>query len=157
MTKDELTAYIKDKYTGQIEIIENKQAEPYFLVKADDLVSFARFIHDDPALQMTFMMNLAAVDTGTQYEAIYNICSYQLKHRLFFKVILDHENPQIDTVMPVWKAANWYEREIWELFGITVKNHPNLTRFLLTDDWDEGFPMRKGWTGTDFIVMPERK
>jgi NADH-quinone oxidoreductase subunit C len=157
MTKDELIACIKNKYTGQIEIIETKQPEPYFVVKAEELLTFARLIHDDPELQMTFMMNLAAVDTGKQFEVIYNVCSYQLKHRLFFKVILDHEKPEIDSVMSVWKAANWYEREIWELFGITVKNHPNLTRFLLTDDWNEGFPMRKGWTGSNFIVMPERK
>jgi len=155
MTKEELTAYLKENF-GELELIENNQPEPYFIVKAEKVVDFARFIHDDPKLQMTFMMNLAAVDTGERYEIIYNVCSYRLKHRLFFKTILDHEKPEIDSVMKVWRAADWYEREAWELFGINIRNHPNLTRFLLPEDWDQGFPMRKGWIGRDVEPLPER-
>jgi len=156
MTKAELTAYITTTFAGRLEVIENTQPEPYFIVQPEDLVAFSRFIHDDPALQLTFLMNLAGVDTGQRYEVVYNICSYQLKHRIFFKIQLPHENPEFETVIPVWPGANWFEREVWELFGITVRNHPNLTRFLLEDDWNEGFPLRKGWTGTDFIPLPDR-
>ncbi len=157
MTKEELTEYIKDNFSGEPEVIENDQPEPYFIVKAEDVVAFSRFIHDDPKLQMTFMMSLSGVDTGERYEIVYNICSYRLKHRVFFKTILNHEKPEVDTVLDIWPAANWYEREVWELFGITIRNHPNLTRFLLPEDWDEGFPMCKGWVGKDVIPFPERK
>lgn len=157
MIKEQLTAYIKEKFSGALEVIETKQAEPYFVIKAEDVVLFSRFLHDDSNLQLTFLMNMAAVHTGERYEMVYNICSYQKKHRIFFKIILDGENPRIDSVISVWKAANWYEREVWELYGISVNGHPNLTRFLLPDDWDEGFPMRRGWTGTDFIPMPDKK
>jgi NADH:ubiquinone oxidoreductase subunit C len=156
MTKEELTVYIKENFSGELELIQNKQPEPYIIVKADDITGFARFLHDDLKLQMNFMMNMAAVDTTERFEIIYNVCSYRLKHRLFFKIILDREKPEFDSVISIWLAANWYEREIWELYGINVRNHPNLTQFLLPDDWDEGHPMRKGWTGTDFIVMPEK-
>lgn len=156
MTKAELITHITTTFPGRLELIENTQPEPYFIVQPEDLITFSRFIHDDPALQMTFLMNLAGVDTGERYEVVYNVCSYQLKHRLFFKIQLPHDNPEFDTIMQVWPAANWYEREIWELFGMTVRNHPNLTRFLLEDDWNEGFPLRKGWTGTDFIPLPDR-
>jgi NADH-quinone oxidoreductase subunit C len=156
MTKAELTEYIKENFTGRPELIENDQPEPYFLIKAKNVVAFSRLIHDDPKLQMTFLMNLSGVDTGERFEVVYNACSYRLKHRLFFKVILDHDKPEIDTVMEIWPAANWYEREIWELFGITVRDHPNLTRFLLPEDWDEGHPMRKGWVGKNVEPLPER-
>lgn len=164
MTKQQLIEYIKANLPAtqagspiELEVIENNQAEPYFLIKADELLHFSRFIHDDPQLQMTFLMSIAAVDTGEKFEIVYNVCSYTFKHRLFFKMVIDHEKPEIESAMSVWSAANWYEREMWELFGVNVRNHPNLTRFLLPDDWSEGFPMRKGWTGTDFVHLPERE
>lgn len=156
MTKEELVHYISQNFSGQVEPIENDQPEPYFIVGPGDVVAFARFLHDDPKLQMNFLMNLSAVDTTERFEIVYNVCSYRLKHRLFFKTILDHDNPEVDSVMGVWPAANWYEREAWELFGITIRNHPNLTRFLLPDDWDEGHPLRKDWVGKDVIPFPER-
>jgi len=156
MTKQELIDHIKAHFPGPLEMIETKQPEPYFIVRPEDLVAFARFIHDDPQLQMNFLMSLAGVDTGQRCEVVYNVCSYPLKHRLLFKILLPRDNAEFDSVLSVWPAANWYEREVWELYGMNVRNHPNLTRFLLTDDWDEGNPMRKGWTGTDFITLPDR-
>lgn len=157
MTKDEMTAYLQENYSGELEFIETKQPEPYMIVKSDELVDFARFLHDDIKLLMTFMMNLAAVDTGETFEIVYNVCSYRLKHRLLFKIILDHDRPEFKTVKGVWPAADWYEREIWELFGINVIGHPNLKRFLLPDDWDQGNPLRKDWVGRDVIPFPEGK
>jgi NADH-quinone oxidoreductase subunit C len=156
MTKDELTGYIKDNFSGELELIENDQREPYFIVKPENIVEFSRFIHDDPRLQLTFMMNLSGVDTGERFEIVYNVCSYRLKHRIFFKTLLDYENPEVDTVLNIWPAANWYEREVWELFGVNIRNHPNLTRFLLPDDWDDGYPLRKGWVGKNVVPFPER-
>lgn len=157
MTKEELTEYIKANFSGELEVIESSQPEPYLIIKADAVVAFSKLLHDDPKLQMTFMMSLSAVDTGERYEIVYNVCSYRLKHRLLFKTILDHDKPEIDSVLNIWPAANWYEREAWELYGINIRNHHNLTRFLLPEDWDEGHPMRKGWVGKDVIPFPERK
>ena len=156
MTKDELTRHITENFSGAIEIIENNQPEPYFIVKAGELRDFSRFIHDDPQLMLNFLMNLSAVDTGERFETVYNVCSYRHKHRIFFKVLLEHDSPEVDSVMKIWPAANWYEREAWELFGILIHDHPNLTRFLLPDDWDQGYPMRKDWVGLDVIPLPER-
>ena len=156
MTKEELTKYIKENFPRELEVIENEQSEPYFIVKADDLVSFCRFIRDDPNLIMNFLMNLSGVDTGERFEVVYNVCSYRLKHRIYFKILLDRQNAEFDTVRSVWPAADWYEREVWELFGMNVRGHPNLTRFLLPDDWDQGHPLRKDWVGKDVIPFPER-
>jgi len=76
--------------------------------------------------------------------------------RLDFKVILPYDKAEVDTLQSVWPAIGWYEREMWELYGINVKNHGNLTRFLLPDDWDQGFPMRKNWDAPDFVRLPEK-
>ena len=61
----------------------------------------------------------------------------------------------MDSVQEIWPGANWYEREMWELYGFEIKNHGNLKRFLLADDWDQGFPMRKDWDAPDFVRFPE--
>lgn len=157
MTREELTEYIKENFSGEIEVIENDQTEPYLIVKTGEVISFARFIHDDLKLQMTFLMNLSGVDTREAFEIVYNVCSLKYKHRIFFKIILDRTKPEFESAISVWPSANWYEREVWELFGINVAGHPNLTRFLLPDDWDQGAPLRKDWVGRDVIPFPERK
>jgi len=68
---------------------------------------------------------------------------------------MPYENAEIDSIQEFWAGANWHEREVWELFGINIRNHGNLTRFLLPDDWNQGFPMRKNWDAPDFVRMPE--
>ena len=157
MTKDDLIVHIKENFAGEIEVIETDQPEPYLIIKTEDLVRFSRFIHDDPKLLLNFLMNLSGVDTGEKFELVYNVCSYRWKHRIFFKFILpDREKAEFNTVREIWPAADWYEREVWELFGMNVKGHPNLKRFLLPDDWDQGNPMKKDWKGRDVIPFPER-
>jgi len=157
MTKNEIVEYIQSRFAGELELIENDQPEPYVIVKKGDLLDFARFIHDDPKLMLHFLMNLSAVDTEERFEMVYNVCSYRHKHRIFFKALIDdRDKPEIESVMKIWPAANWYEREAWELFGINILNHPYLKRFLLPDDWDQGHPLRKDWVGKDVIPRPER-
>lgn len=157
MTKEELTFYIQEQFSGKLELVETDQPEPYFIVGKGDLLDFARFIHDDPRTMLHFLMSLSAVDTGEGFEMVYNVCSYRHKHRILFKVRIDsRDNPEIESVHKIWPAANWYEREVWELFGINILNHPYLKRFLLPDDWDQGNPMLKDWVGKDVIPMPER-
>ncbi len=157
MTKADLTAYILENFSGKIEVFENDQPEPYFIIDPQDLVGFSRFIRDDPKLMLHFLMNMSGVDTGEHFEVVYNVCSYRHKHRIYFKIILpDREKAEFETVRGVWRAADWFEREIWELFGMNVKGHPDLTRFLLPEDWDQGHPLRKDWQGRDVIPLPER-
>ncbi len=157
MTKEELIAYIQENFSGKVELIENDMTEPYFQVQPKDIVSFSTFIHDDTKLMLNFLMSLSAVDTKEHFEIVYNICSYRMKHRIFYKTVLPYDKAEVETVKEVWPAADWYEREAWELFGVNFKGHPNLKRFLLPDDWDEGHPLRKDWVGKNVIPFPEAK
>ena len=79
-----------------------------------------------------------------RFEVIYHLHSLERNQRLRLKCLVSGVNPEIDSATGVWRAANWYEREVYDMFGITFRNHPNLTRILMPIDW-EGYPLRKDY------------
>jgi NADH-quinone oxidoreductase subunit C len=98
------------------------------------------------------LSDVTAVDrypAAPRFEVIYHLQSVSRNERLRLKCLLGGENPEIDSATAVWRSANWYEREIFDLFGIRFRNHPDLTRILMPEDW-EGHPLRKDYpvTGT---------
>ncbi len=155
MTREELTAYVQQKFGDRVTLLDTGKYDPLFGIAPEFLLEFAEAIKTDDQLRLDYLCNLGGIDTGENFAAHYSVASIEKHLRLDFKVTLPHENPEVDSVQEIWPAANWFEREMWELFGINVKNHGNLTRFLLPDDWDQGHPMRKDWDAPDFIKMPE--
>lgn len=155
MTPDELTAYVSSTFGSQMTLLDTGRGTPMFEIRPADLVELAGKLRDDSTLQLDFLCNLGGVDTGEKLEVVYNLSSTRTNVRLDFKCTLGYDNPEIDTVTGVWPGANWYEREVWELYGINVKDHPDLRPLLLPEDWDQGHPMRKDWDSPDFVRMPE--
>ena len=155
MTKDELKDYINSHFADKLTLLDTGRFDLLYEVKPDDLLEVAKSLRDDESLKFDFLCCLGGVDTKEHFEVVYSVASISLNLRMDFKVILPYENAEIESVQEVWPAANWYEREVWELYGIDVKNHDDLTRFLLPDEWDQGYPMRKDWDAPDFIRMPE--
>jgi NADH-quinone oxidoreductase subunit C len=82
-----------------------------------------------------------------RFEVVYHLHSLSRNVRLRVKCKLSGANSEIDSVTGVWRSANWYERETFDLFGITFRNHPDLTRIMLPEDW-EGYPLRKDYPVT---------
>jgi len=84
-----------------------------------------------------------------RFEVVYHLHSIEQKQRVRLKCRLESDEPAIESVTSVWRGANWYEREVFDLFGIHFLNHPDLRRIMLPDDW-EGHPLRKDYpvTGT---------
>ncbi len=156
MTKDELKAYISSHFDGKLAPLDTGRWDPMFEVKPADLLAVARALRDDPNLTFDFLCNLGAVDTKERFEVVYSLASTYKNLRVDFKLIMPYEGAAVDSVQEIWPAANWYEREMWELYGIDVRNHGNLKRFLLPDDWNQGHPMRKDWDAPDFLRLPER-
>jgi NADH-quinone oxidoreductase subunit C len=78
-----------------------------------------------------------------RFEVVYFLRSYQRSARLRFNVRLA-EGEEIDSICSVWRGANWYEREVFDLFGVVFRNHPNLERIMMPSDW-EGYPLRKDY------------
>ena len=155
MTKEELKSYIELHYSSELSYNESGKYDLLFVAEASHIVALCEKLRDDSELLFDYFCNLSAADTTENFEMIYNIGSTKKKIRLDIKVILPHDDPKIDSVQTVWPAANWYEREAWELYGIQINNHDNLKRFLLPDDWDQGYPMRKDWDAPDFIRFPD--
>jgi NADH-quinone oxidoreductase subunit C len=79
-----------------------------------------------------------------RFEVVYHLHSLEPYRRLRIKCKVGGEKPTIDSVISVWRGADWYEREIWDMFGIHVANHPDLERILMPTDW-EGHPLRKDY------------
>ncbi len=77
-----------------------------------------------------------------RFEVVYQLHSIQHRARLRLKCRLPGEAPEIDSVTEIWRGANWYEREVFDLFGIGFRGHPNLKRLMMPEDW-EGHPLRK--------------
>ncbi len=155
MDKDQLSAYLTDKSEGKLTLLEVGRHDPIFKVEASQLIEVCTWLRDDEQLKFDFLCNLSGVDTGEQFEVVYQLASTSKSLRVDIKVILPYDGAEIESVQKVWAAANWHEREMWELYGINVKNHGKLEFLLLPEDWDEGFPMRKDWDAPDFIRMPE--
>lgn len=156
MKQEKLTAYLQEKFGEKIEPIATAAVEPNFLIKdKGDLHEFCKAIREDLKLEIDFLCSISAVDTAEKFEIVYSVASVAKKLRFDFKIVMEYDGAAFDSVIDVWPAANWYEREIWELYGIDVAGHPNLTRFLLPDEWDQGNPMRKDWDAPDFKRLPE--
>jgi NADH-quinone oxidoreductase subunit C len=148
---DILTAAFPEKVT-KLELSPEQNA---VLVESVIVHDFFKYIRDDESMKFDFLSSLSGVDAIEYLEVVYHMSSTVNKQKLTVKVKLPTEKPEIETICDIYRAADWFEREICELYGINIRNHPDLRPLLLPEDWDEGPPMRKGWTGRDFIVKPE--
>jgi NADH-quinone oxidoreductase subunit C len=94
-----------------------------------------------------FMDDLTAVDwfpSSPRFQVSYHLLSHTFKEYIRLRVLLDDANPSVASITPVWPSANYYEREVFDLFGIRFEGHPNLRRIMMPDDW-VGHPLRKDY------------
>jgi len=92
-----------------------------------------------------FFEDLTAVDwlpSAPRFQLSYHLLSHGLKERIRLRVLVDAEEAQVDSIIPVWPSANFYEREVFDLFGIRFNDHPNMIRILLPEEF-KGHPLRK--------------
>lgn len=120
----------------------SKKPDPFCVVDPAAIVEVAQYLHDDPELAMDCLSNQSGVDYKDRIEVVYHLFSYSHRHGAVLKVKLPRENPAVRTVESVWKSANWMEREIFDLLGVTFDGHSDLRRILLPEDW-VGYPLRK--------------
>jgi len=117
------------------------------LVRREKIVEICTFLRDDPDLVFDFAMDLTCVDylgEEPRFEVVYHLYSLAKKHRVRIKARVPEEDPVIDTVIPVWVGMDWYEREAYDMYGIVFRNHPNLKRILMYDQF-VGHPLRKDY------------
>jgi len=151
----DVVGILTSKFPGKVEKLELTPPQDAVTVDVSTVREVFRFLKDSDELKIDYLNSLSGVDTGESLEAVYHMSSLTTKVKLTIKVKLDYEKPCIDSICDIYRAADWFEREMWELYGFDVKGHPDLRPLLLPEDWDQGHPMRKGWTGRDFIIKPE--
>jgi NADH-quinone oxidoreductase subunit C len=124
------------------------------VARAEDIVRVITFLRDDPQCQFISFIDLAGVDypgREKRFDVVYHLLSPRLLRRIRIKVETDEQTP-VPSIIDVFPAANWFEREAYDLFGILFFGHPDLRR-ILTDYGFEGFPLRKDFPMTGFVEV----
>ena len=151
---------LRERFPEDIRHVGEHRGEVTVVVLPAAILAIARTLRDDPALRYDFLADLTAVDwpeRDPRFEVVYHLLSLPTRAVLRLKVLVrGPEGDDDDTLMlevpsvtDVWPAANFYEREIFDLFGIRFSGHPNMTRILMPSDW-VGYPLRKDYPLTGF-------
>ena len=148
MDQDALVALLQEALPDvRLERAQSVDAHATIYVSRDDLPAAARALREDGSLGFDFLAELTAVDfwpREPRFELIYILVSIAHRRRLRVKVRLSGGDARVATVSGVWPAANWLEREVWDLFGVAFDGHPDPRRLLMPEDW-EGHPLRKDY------------
>ena len=123
-------------------------------VAADDIVDVLTFLRDDDKCQFEVLIDVCGVDypeREKRFDVVYHLLSLRLNHRVRVKVQTDDVTP-VPSVIPVYPAADWYEREAFDMYGIRFSGHPDLRR-LLTDYGFQGYPLRKDFPLTGYVEV----
>lgn len=151
MTPQEIHDGLKARFGDAIlDFKADAVTEPWIRIAPDRMKEVGLFLRDTPELQFDYLMCLSGIDNndGT-LGTVYHLYSLVKKHRVVLKATVTKNNPQTQSVESVWKAANWHERESFDLLGIIYTEHPDLRRILCPYDW-EGHPLRKDYKLPEF-------
>ncbi|MDH4223250.1 MAG: NADH-quinone oxidoreductase subunit C [candidate division Zixibacteria bacterium] len=157
MNSEDIKNILNQKFADKLKEAKITGFEPSLIVEKDSLIEICKYARESDSLLFNLLSCMSGADYADRFEVVYLLFSFTHKHKLSLKVQLNKENPEVESVTSIWQGANWYEREIAELFGIKFKNHPDPRPILLPENWNEGYPMRKDWEGKDFKRMPEFK
>jgi NADH-quinone oxidoreductase subunit C len=180
---------LRSRFPEAVLQIHSYRGDHTATVRPQNLLEIARFLKEDPALQMNFLMDLGAVDylsfgkqtqprgafissgvrvpqpmnvpdeapwperatlrqasgqAPDRFEVVYHFFSLPLLHRIRIKVPVSEQHPEVDSIASLWGSADWFEREVWDMFGIRFRGHPNLKRILMYEGF-EGHPLRKDY------------
>jgi NADH-quinone oxidoreductase subunit C len=148
MDANTLVASLQDAAPGaQIEGVPSVDLQTTIYVPREDLPAIARTLKDRSGLAFDLLAEITAVDfwpREPRFELVYILVSIPNRLRLRMKVRLPGADPRVATMSGLWPAANWLEREVWDLFGISFDGHPDPRRLLMPEDW-EGYPLRKDY------------
>ena len=135
-----------------IQAIQDFRGELTISIAARDLRRICEFLREATSLSFRFLSDLTAADhypNEPRFEMVYHLFSIENSSRLRLKTQVGGTDPKVDSLVPVWPAANAFEREVFDLFGIRFEGHPDLRRILLPEDW-EGHPLRKDYPTEGF-------
>jgi NADH-quinone oxidoreductase subunit C len=148
--KELITKKIKDRFNQAVEEISDFRNDLCFTIQKDKIVELAKYLKEDPELEFLMCKDVTVIDWAARknrFTTVYHVYSFKLNFNLRLKVNIDVDPPAVETITSVWKSADWYERETFDMYGIKFLNHPDLRRMYMPEGF-EHYPLRK-----DFPVI----
>ena len=150
----ELRDYISDALAGKVEAIGVAYDELMVTLQPDALIAILNSLRDDQNCQFKQICDITAVDypqRAERFEVVYNLMSHRYNQRIRLKVLCD-EDEAVPSATGLFPGANWFEREVWDMYGIPFSDHPDLRR-MLSDYGFEGHPLRKDFPLTGYVEV----
>ena len=143
---------LRDRFGGAVVDTHEYRGDATLVVERGTLVDLLRFCRDEPALDFDVLMDLTAVDyqkypgreDGPRFDVVYHLYSLGQNHRVRVKVRVDEDDATVPTAVDLWPIANWFEREVWDMFGVRFGGHPDLRRLLMYEEF-VGHALRKDY------------
>ena len=149
---EQLLLLVKDTCRHSEAVADETMTPKGVKVDAADLTGVCETLYRHPSFFFDMLSCITAVDNGPDIgtiDLVYTLYSIPFNHSLALKVVVTRDSPVIDSVSPIWRTANWHEREAYDLLGVTFNGHPDLRRILLPADW-EGHPLRKDYKHQEY-------
>lgn len=143
----ELLSKAESAFSGKIVESHTQHDNATIVLERANLIEVLTSLRDDPEFAFNVLVDLSAVDFFGQeprFEVVYHLYSLRRNHRLRVKVRVAEDEAWLPSVTELWKAANWLEREVWDMFGVSFRDHPKLTRILMYEEF-QGHPLRKDY------------
>ena len=160
-TEKTMAQALTERFGEAVKEVAPTSDMPTFNVAADQLKQVVRFLKDEAQPRFRRLEDITAVDESVRrerqdypdYTLVYHLLSFENASRLRLKVEVNGQEPEAPSITDVWPSADWYEREVFDMFGLKFKGHPNLRRILMPYDW-EGHPLRKSYPGRATAMAP---
>ena len=143
----ESVSALQERFGAGIVRVEEFRGETTVVVTREALLDVLRFVKDTPALGYNFLSTITAFDdwpTEPRFNVVYQLRELTHPSNLRLKVQLSGDDAVLPSAIGVFVNANWYERELWDMFGVKITDHPDLRRMLMPEDW-QGHPLRKDY------------
>ncbi len=150
MEKIKILGKIKKKFKKGVRAKE-KEGIIELEVELSRLFEFLAWLKSENFNYFSF---LTAVDRKSYFELFYHLVNVENEEKIFIRTKAERKDPTVPSVVSLWKGADWQEREVYDLFGVTFEGHPELKRILLPEDW-EGFPLRKDYEDFEVVRRPD--
>lgn len=149
MNLQEIHGKLGRKFGGAIrDWLQPEAGDAWIDVEPASWHAVAEYLKNDPELHFEYLRLISGTDYIERMEVVYHFLSYKHEHEAVIKIKLDRAKPVVPSVMDLWPAADWLEKETYDMLGIEFEGHEDLRRILLPDDWD-GFPLRKDYKQPD--------
>ena len=154
----QLVRRVQESFAAGVVHVTEWRGDVAVTVARDRVREVAQFLRDEPGMDFDYVVHVSSVDwpdDEERFEVVWEFYSIRKRHRIRLKTRVSESDCVVDSLSDLWKGADFMEREVYDMMGIRFRNHPDLRRILMPDDYTEGYPLRKdfplrgkGWRDT---------